>query len=154
VLLTGAQQPAAQGMAGWLKRRRRELDPAGTVILNLDGIGEGGLTYARREGAVFARPVHRQLSRLCAEVAEDGAHGATPRTIRQRTDAAAAAARGLPAVTISSAGTMLDPAAVDRAHDFCRELAQRLDAEVGPRLAEAGDLSRSSASASRVAGRG
>lgn len=145
VLLTGSQQPFALGMAGWLKSRRRELDPEATVILNVDGVGAGPLTYGRREGSVFPRRVHRQLARLCAEVAEDGAHGATPRVIRERSDAAAASARGLPGVTISSAGTMLDPAAVDRAYDFCRDLAQRLDTEVGPRLAETRSAERSAA---------
>lgn len=135
VVLCGAQQPFAAGMRAWLRLRRDELGRESTVVLNVDGVGDGPLTYSRKEGPVLALRVHRQLVRLCAEVAEDGDHGARARALRESTDAGAALARGVPAVTVSSPGATLDPAALDRAFEFCRELAERVNAEVGPRLA-------------------
>lgn len=138
VVLCGAQQPFAAGMRAWLRLSRGELGRESTVVLNLDGVGDGPLSYSRKEGPVLALRVHRQLVRLCAEVAEDGDHGARARTLHESTDAGAALARGFPAVTVSSPGTTLDPAALDRAFEFCRELAERVNAEVGPRLATEG----------------
>lgn len=134
VVFTGAQAPFALGMRAWLRRRRGELDRESTVVVNVDGLGDGPLTYSRREGPLLGRRVHRQLVHICEEIAEDGAHDARPRFVHEAGDAGAAGGRGIPAITVSSAGALLDPAALDRAFEFCRELATRLDAEVGPRL--------------------
>ena len=139
VVLTGAQKPFALGMKAWLRLRRGELDRESTVVLNVDGVGDGPLTYSRREGPVFPLRVHRQLVRICEEIVEDdgenGVYGARPRVVHETSDAAAALARGVPALTVSATGTALEPAALDRAYEFCRELAVRVDAGVGPRLA-------------------
>ena len=138
VVLTGAQKPFALGMRAWLRLRRKELDGVSTVVLNIDGVGDGALTYGRREGALFALRTHRQLVKICEDVSEDGGHGARPRVVHDSSDAAAALARGLPALTVSSPGTILDPVALERTYEFCLELAERVDAEVGPRLAARG----------------
>ena len=135
VVLTGAQKPFALGMRAWLRLRRDELDSERTVVLNVDGVGDGALTYGRREGQIYPRRTHRQLVKICEQLEEDGHYGARPRVVREASDAAAAQSRGLPAITVSSAGTMLDPAALERTSDFCLALVERLDAEVGPRLA-------------------
>ena len=77
--------------------------------------------------------------RLCGEIAEDdgddGAYAAASRVDRRPTDAAAAIARGLPAISVACAGPD-DPSeeSLERAYGFCAELARRLDAEVGPAL--------------------
>jgi hypothetical protein len=54
---------------------------------------------------------------------------------RRPTNAAAAIARGLPAISVGCEGPGAPSAeALARAHGFCAELARRLDAEVGPAL--------------------
>ncbi len=83
---------------------------------------------------------HSQLVRICREIAEDdgpaGHYQARPRVLHARTDAAAAIARGLPALTVSRGGDTVGPDELDGALAFCRELILRLDHEVGPDLAE------------------
>ncbi len=140
VLFTGAREPFALGMSGWLKKRRKELDREATAVLNVDGIGCGPVTFSRREGPLLPLRSHSQLVRICQEIAEDdrreGAFSARPRVVRARSDAAAAIARGLPALTVSREGDSVGPDEMDGAYAFCRELVERLDAEVGPQLGE------------------
>ena len=135
VVPTGAQKPFALGMRAWLRLRRKELDRESTVVLNVDGVGNGELSYGRREGQVLALRTHRQLVRICQDVSEDGAYHARSRVVRESSDAAAALGRGLPAITVASSGTILDPAVLERTYGFCLDLVERVDAEVGPRLA-------------------
>lgn len=141
VVFTGAQEPFALGMSGWLRERRKGLDRERTAVLNVDGVGRRPITFSRREGPVFALRSHSQLVRICREIAEDeaidGAPSAHPRVNHRRSDAAAAIARGLPALTVSREGDTIGPEEMDGAYAFCRELIERLDAEVGPDLAEA-----------------
>ena len=137
VVFTGAQKPFALGMKAWLRVRRADLEAERTVILNLDGLGDGPLTYSRRQGPLFPLRTHRQLTRICEQIVEDGGHEARPTVVREAGDAGAAVMRGIPAITVSSAGGMLDPASLDRTFEFCRELSERVDAEVGPRLTAA-----------------
>ncbi len=140
VVLTGAQKPFALGMSSWLKAHRKQLDRERTAVLNVDGIGGGSVAFSRREGPVLALRSHRQLVRLCEEIAEDdgpaGAYSARSRIVRERSDAAAAIVRGLPALTVSRTGAAkADIEDLDGAFAFCRDLVLRLDAEVGPELA-------------------
>lgn len=139
VVLTGSQRPFALGMGAWLRANRRSLDRARTAIVGLDAVGSEEVRYTVREGALATRRSHRQLATLCAQIAEDdgegGAYRARTRVERERTAAAAALGRRLPAITVGCAGDTVSPDGLDRAYGFCRELIERLDAEVGPRLA-------------------
>ncbi len=135
VVFTGAQKPFALGMRAWLRLRRADLESESTVVLNVDGVGDGPVTFSRREGPIIGLSTHRQLRRMCEEIAADGGHEARASVIHESGDAGAALARGLPAITVSSPGAVLDPAALDRVFEVCLELAERVDAEVGPRLA-------------------
>jgi hypothetical protein len=139
VVLTGADQPFALGMGAWLRPRRKELDRATTAVLHVDSVNDGPVRYARRVGPLAPLRCHRDLVRLCGEIAEDdgddGVYSAASRVDRRPTDAAAAIARGLPGISVACVGSG-DPSeeALERAHGFCSELARRLDAEVGPSL--------------------
>jgi hypothetical protein len=139
VVLPGAEQPFALGMGGWLRGHRKQLDRAATAVLHVDAVGDGPVRYARRVGPLAPLRCHRDLVRLCGEIAEDdgedGAYAATKRVDRRPIAAAAAIARGLPAISVACAGTG-DPSedSLERAYGFCSELARRLDAEVGPEL--------------------
>jgi hypothetical protein len=147
VLLTGAQEPGARGMHAWLKRHRKELDPQGTVVLNVDEVGAGTVRYAVKEGPLLAHRQHGQLRTLCNQIAgEDAGEGryqAAPVTARRAGDAYAARARGIAAITISCGEApdhhrptdtpdRIDPQALDRAFGFCSELIELIDEEIGP----------------------
>jgi Peptidase family M28 len=150
VLLTGAQEAVAQGMRGFIKRHRRALERDRTVFVNLDEVGVGTVRYARREGLVLASASHKQLVKLCEEIAEDD-EPAGARAIVNRTasDGYAARSAGFPAITITCRNALdytpdhhrptdtperIDPQALERAEGFCHELLRRLDAEIGPDL--------------------
>jgi Zn-dependent M28 family amino/carboxypeptidase len=150
VLLTGAQEAIAQGMRGFLKRHRRGLERDRTVFVNLDEVGAGTVRYARREGLLLASASHKQLVKLCEEIAQDDeAAGARPIVNRTASDGHAARSAGFPAITITCRNALdyvpdhhrptdtperIDPAALERAEAFCDELLRRLDSEIGPDL--------------------
>jgi hypothetical protein len=150
VLLTGAQEPGAKGMLGWLKRHRKELDAQSTIVLNVDEVGAGTVRYATKEGPLLALRQHKQLKKLCDQIAEEdtaeGRYGAQPTTARRSGDAYAARARGIPAITVSCApaphhhrmtdtAAKVEQAALDRAFGFCSELIELIDEEIGPGIA-------------------
>lgn len=155
----GAEEAQALGMWEWLRRHRPELDPAATAFVDIDKVGAGTVHYARKEGLVFPLPYDRRLLGLCdeiarEEVAEDGADPrSAPRSYVARTtgDAAAARAKGFSAVSISclnelgyaeryhapgDAPEQIDDDALEDAYEFCCELIERIDEELGPELAE------------------
>jgi Zn-dependent M28 family amino/carboxypeptidase len=148
VLLTGAQEGGALGMTQWLRREGKSLEPERTVVVNVDEVGAGDVRFAAREGLLFGRRGHPQLLQLCRDIAADddaGAFHAGPVTVRTRTDALPARARGLPSITITSrpapehhrasdTAENVDEGSVVRALGFTRELVERLDSEIGPQL--------------------
>ena len=143
LLLSGSQHALAQGSRAFLRRYRGVLDRERVVVLNLDAIGAGAVRYTRREGAIVSFRSHRQLTDLCAEIAEDEAQAteaARPLVNRSASDGYAARSAGFPAVTISCrdeldrAPDRLDPEALARAEAFCAELIRRVDAELGPQI--------------------
>jgi hypothetical protein len=135
LLFTGASAHFALGMRRWLKRHRRELEPAAIAVVSIDGVGAGTPCYAVKEGPVFAARLHPTLVALCAE-----SEVAAPYVSRELSDAYAARAAGLPAIRISSrtetgdAPDAADPDALARAYEFACDLVERIDAEIGPGL--------------------
>ena len=138
VVLTGSNAPLRTGMRAWLKRHRGELHRERTAVINIDGVGSGPVRFARREGPLLARRAHPQLLKICEEIAEDdgigGTYDARPTNIRERTDASAARRRKLPAITLSCEGDEVSVEGLERMRGFCRDLIERLDAEVAPTL--------------------
>jgi Peptidase family M28 len=152
-LFTGAQEPFALGLAGFLRRHRGSLPKDRTVFLNLDEVGSGTVRYTRREGLVLGVRSHVQLVELCDDIAEDdqeaGAFGARALVSRTASDAYAARLRGFPAVTVTCRNALgyapehhrptdtpdrIDDRALERAYGFCCELIDRIDAQLGPEL--------------------
>jgi len=138
VLLTGAAGPLSLGMRGWLRAHLGELDRERIAVLSIDGVGSGAVRFARRHGPLVSRAAHPELVGLCKKVADDdgplGTYEARPFVSRGPGDAATARSRGLPALTVGCWGDDVSPEGLDRACGFCRELIERLDADVGPRL--------------------
>jgi hypothetical protein len=158
VVLTGAQEPGALGMAAWLKRHKDELDPQSTIVLNVDEVGHGTVRYATKEGPLVAPRQHRQLTALCDQIAEEdqaeGRYGARAITARHPGDGYAARSRGIPAITISTAGALdrapnhhrltdtpdqIEAQALERAFGFCSELIELIDEQIGPEISAAVD---------------
>ena len=153
VLFTGAQESMQLGMAAFLRRNRKELDRSSTVFLCVDNVGNGTVRYATKEGYVIAYPYHPDLITLCDQLreedAEDAYYGVRPVKSRIATDAYKARARGYPAIAISCLDDRdippnyhqpsdtpdnVDPAALERAYDFCSELIELIDERIGPRI--------------------
>ena len=136
VLLTGAGDGLMAGMRAFLRRHRRELDPTRTVFIEVRAVGSGTVAWARKEGAVVAARYHPTVLALCAEI-----EGGEPAVVREAGDAHLARLRGYPAVSVRCvrddgvlAGEEADPEALARAEDFCGELIERIDEQVGPEL--------------------
>jgi len=156
-VFAGAEEAQALGMREWLRRHRGDLDRETTVFIDVDKVGFGTVHYARKEGMIFPLAYDVRLLTMCdeiaqAEVAADGDASLAPRAYVARTtgDAAAARAKGMRAVSISCLNELgyapryhapgdtldhIDDDALDRAHDFCCDLIERIDGEVGPELA-------------------
>jgi hypothetical protein len=155
-LFTGAQESMQLGMSAFLKRHKNELDSSSTVFLCVDNVGNGTVRYATKEGYVIALPYHPDLVALCEQLreedADDGEYGVRPVAPRIATDAHRARAKGYPAIAISCLDDQdlppnyhqpadtpenVDPAALERAFDFCSELIELIDERIGPRIEQA-----------------
>ncbi len=155
-VFAGAEEAQALGMREWLRRNRGELDPARTLFIDLDKVGAGTVHYARKEGLIFPLSYDARLLGLCEEIAGEQPTGeheprAAARGYAARTtgDAAAARARGLRAVSISCLNELgyppqyhapgdtperIEDEALEDAYEFCCELIERTDAQLGPEL--------------------
>ena len=155
-VLPGAEEAQALGMREWIARHRPDLDRARTIFVDLDKVGGGTVHYARKEGLVFPLAYDARLLGICEEIGlaqPDGdgeprttAHGYVARTTG---DAAIARSRGLRAISISCLNELgyapqyhapgdtperIDDRALDDAYEFCCQLIERIDAELGPEL--------------------
>jgi Zn-dependent M28 family amino/carboxypeptidase len=144
VVFTGAEEGFALGMRNWIKRNHDELDAETTAVIAVDMAGYGTPRFATKEGLVFGSRFHPTL----VEIAE-GIDGAEPYQSRSISDAYQARAAGLPALRVTSlpgsgaaphyhlptdTPDRLDHEALERTYEFCCELIERIDAEIGPRL--------------------
>jgi hypothetical protein len=146
LLLTGAQESFGLGMREFLRGRRRELEPKRTVLVNLDELGTGELRFSRREGLLFSLGSHPQLRRICNELADDDPEAdVRPIALRTLSDGAAARAGGYAAITIcarpvpdhhlpTDTPERIEDDALEGAFEFCSELIERVDQELGPQL--------------------
>lgn len=150
VLFTGAGESMALGMREWLKEHRRELPPERTIFLDVDKTANGTVRYTTKEGFVLATSYDSSLIELCEEIAEadeEGRFGARGVVTRETSDGLLARARGNPAVKVSCLNALdyqpnyhqatdtpdrVDPAALERAVEFCSALIERIDKRVGP----------------------
>jgi hypothetical protein len=155
VLLTGGEEALGEGMREWMRRHRRELDPARTIFLNVDTVGSGTLRYVSREGPLLAARPHPRLLALCEQIAEEdaeeGRYDARPVAVRAVTDAVAARRAGFPAITVTCRGPRddapnlhrdtdtperVEDEALARALGFCSELIELIDEEIGPDVSD------------------
>ncbi len=152
VVLTGAGDGPSLGMRAFVRRRARRYRPEGTAVLHIGPCGRGRPCWWTVDGPLFSRRLHPRLADLCAEVARQ-----TPRLGARghRGHGAGAGWRarlvGWPAITVGgldahglvpAAGRSdddaehLDPGAMRATLDFCRELVERLDADLAARASQ------------------
>lgn len=153
VLLTGAHEGLALGARAWTKRHRRSFDKRSTIFLNLDSVGGGEPAFAIREGVVFPSFTNSTLVGIC-ELLGEQAGAPPPRRITRAvpSDAAALRERGYPGLTltavdqrgrsphrhlVSDVADAIDDRALERSEQLAVALIERIDAEIGPRLAAA-----------------
>jgi Peptidase family M28 len=151
ILLTAAEEGLLLGMREWLRAHRDELDPERTVFLNVDIAGYGTVRYTTREGLAFPRSHARELIELCEQIRADDRelrYDARALDSRLVTDAYVPTLHGYRAIQItclpelniaphyhqpSDTPDHLQPAALERAFEFCSDLIQRISRRLGPK---------------------
>jgi len=103
LLSTGSEESFMEGMQGFVRRHRAELDPARTTVLCLECLGSPTLTLVEAEGMLRMRPYSDIARRRLADAGE-AAGVELVRGLRTvaATDALVAMRRGYPAVTLAS----------------------------------------------------
>jgi hypothetical protein len=110
LLSTGSEESFMEGMQGFIRRHRAELDPARTTVLCLECVGGPILTLVEAEGMLLMRP----YSETARERLADAAAAAGVELVRglrtvAATDALVALRRGYPAATLASIDTTKFP---------------------------------------------
>ena len=157
IVLPGAEECLCEGMLGFVRAHRDELDPARTSIVNVDSVSWGDPSYQLSQGAIFSMPMDGELLDLCHALAganRDGEHrfGTAPMRYSNVDDALPSQVRGIPSVSIlgTENGALapnyhqpedtpehVDAEALARTTEFVVSLARLLDREAGRRRPDA-----------------
>ncbi len=144
VILPGAEECNAEGMACYMRAHRKEIDRERTFFVNLDSVSYGDVHYQLSEGAIVNQTMDRRLVELCEAIAAERA--AHPIRHPFHTDALPAVVRGFRAISIVGAEdgvgppyyhtpadtpAMVDDEALTRSVEFTLELVRAIDREVG-----------------------
>lgn len=150
LVLAGAGAGPALGMRAYVRGRVRRFVPEATAVLHVAACGRGRPRWWTVDGALVPMRLHPRMADLCAEVAR-ARPDLEAQPHRGHGSGAAWRARlaGWPAITVGcldgdglapDAGSKQDTAdRLDResmaaALTFCRELVDRLDADLGRRF--------------------
>ena len=141
-VLTGSEESHCEGMRAFVKAHK-DMDPATTLIVNVDQTGYGSVHYLVTEGALISYAMDPELVELCeALAASDPRYAAQPARTSLQTDALPALIRrrraisltglvdGLPAGTYHTHDDVpqnLDYEAMTRATDFLVALVRLID---------------------------
>ena len=154
MVLPGAEECNAEGMACYMRAHRREIDRERTFFVNLDSVSYGEVHFQRSEGAIVNQAMDRRLIELCEEIAAeqgsasgaDAGHAARPIRHSFHTDALPAVVRGFRAISIVGAEDgvgppyyhtaedtpeKVDAESLRRATQFTIELVRAIDREAG-----------------------
>ncbi len=152
VVITGGEECLFEGMRSFLRRHRKQLDPATTWVVNVDSVGRGDVRYVTSDGLAVSFDYSSRLTQMCDAIAESDAEGerryrASGLAHGFATDAFAARVRKLRSTTItciepksvvpanyhlpSDVPAAIDPKAVERAHDFALAVIRALDTDLG-----------------------
>jgi hypothetical protein len=110
LVLQGAGDGTMTGLTRHLRKRRKELRPAQTIVLGIAASGEGGPVWWVGDGALIPLRYFRRLTEIAARIAgPQTEHGARPQRGRGVTPALPARFAGLPALTIGCLGGGVAP---------------------------------------------
>ena len=144
LVLAGSEESFCEGSRAFVRSRRKELDRATTVFVNIDSVSSGEVAYEISQGPVISLPHDPQLIELCEALS---AAGQSARPIRHPVldDAMPARVRRLRAITLRTTDSdgnlapwyhthedvpeQVDAEALTRATDFVVSLARLLDRE-------------------------
>jgi hypothetical protein len=114
VVLQGAGDGAMTGLSRYLRQHRRELKPAGAVVLGIGPCGGGEPAWWTSDGSLIALRYLSRLTAIAARAAGPGTDsGARPHSGRGITPAYPARSAGLPAIAI---GCLDDRGLVPHSH--------------------------------------
>jgi hypothetical protein len=150
IVLPGAGECQQEGMRSFMRAHRDPLADRPTYFLNLDTVGHGSVRFVTAGGWIVSYELDRRLAELAAAIAEADAPGddhepARPLAHALAGDEMPARLAGFPAIALtatdddgyiphlhlpSDTRENLDPAALERAHDFALELMRQLDRDV------------------------
>ena len=167
VVLAGSEESFCEGSRAFVRARRKQLDRATTLFVNVDSVSFGQVAYEISQGPVISLPHDPQLIELCEALAASGAVEGGPRPIRHPLldDALPARVRKLRAITLRTTdpdGNLapwyhtlddvperVDSTALTRATEFVVALARLIDRDAG-RQAGATSTAQTPAAAERV----
>ncbi len=151
VVATGAREPEAEGMQGFLRQFAHLLDPDRTFFVNVDDVGQGRLHVVVAEGRWERLAYRPTLPALAEQIAAEDRFGSVSQVeVVGTTDAGPATRAGYRAVTLTSLvdrarpdvlhtheDTLdaIDPASLSEALDFTLALCRSVDAFATDRLA-------------------
>ena len=75
VVITGGEECLFEGMRSFLRRHRKQLDPATTWVVNVDSVGRGDVRYVTSDGLAVSFDYSSRLTQLCDAIAEADAEG-------------------------------------------------------------------------------
>ena len=132
VVLTGSEESHCEGMRAFVKAHG-DMDPARTLIVNVDQTGYGTVHYLVSEGALISYPMDAELVQLCeALAASDPRYAADPARTSLQTDALPALIRGRRAISITGLADGL-PAGTYHTHD---DVPENVDSEAMTRTTD------------------
>jgi Zn-dependent M28 family amino/carboxypeptidase len=156
LVLPGAEECNAEGMARYFAAHGKEIDRERTFFLNLDSLSFGTPHYLLSEGAVVSYPMGERLVQLCRAVAEaEPDLGAQPVRIPFHSDALPATVRGFRATSVlgledgvgppwyhthDDTPDRVDDAALERSVAFTLALIRALDRDTARRARPAPEL--------------
>jgi len=129
VVLAGSEESFCEGSRAFVRSRRKELDRATTMFLNVDSVSYGQVAYEISQGPVISLPHDAQLIELCQALGASGAAGpAGARPIRHPLldDAMPARIRRLRAITLRTTDANGNLAPWYHTHD---DSPERVDAD-------------------------
>ncbi len=150
LVLQGASDASGLGLKRHLRQRRRQLQPADTIVLGIGPCAHGSPAWWISDGPLLPVRYLRQLRELCAQAAES--EPARPIHGRGTTPALPARTASLPAITIgcldasgryplshrqADTPDQIDEAALASALSFGLMLADGIDSYLAQRLRQA-----------------
>jgi hypothetical protein len=159
VVLPGAEECNCEGMRGYVRAHRRELDRECTFFVNVDSTSYGKVAYEASEGAIVSYAMDRRLFELCEAIAAadregEDRYGARPIRSPFHTDALPIRVAGLRAISVvavedgvvppwyhtpQDTPERVDGEAITRSVGFTLALIRQLDADVGRQMEAGGE---------------